>query len=336
MAGDSNEENRRPNPLRRHHRLARPEHAPLSWSHRAPTRRKLPRMSWLGWRSDRHPRGYHHKLNEIRQNNQYPQAARIPYARQILNQLVFQKEVEYEAKRLGITVSEQERADRIRMYSPAPSMATPSLAWTLMPAKSSSASRCPCLSLRNSSALAWSRKSSANSSPMASASAPRKSKKNFATKTKKSSSTTPPLNPEDLLGKVNPDEERNQVLLRPRTRPNFRSPKNAPPATPSWTSPSFAKPLPSPTTNSRPSTSRTSSSTKSPIASTPSTSLLTVGKTDAEVEEDQEASRTMSLRRLERRAPTSRNSPRSTPRTRLARPRAATWVGSCRARLSRI
>src|SRR5260370_3194063 len=40
------------------------------------------------------------------------------YAQQILKQLVFQKEIEYEAKRMGITVSDQERADRIRQYVP--------------------------------------------------------------------------------------------------------------------------------------------------------------------------------------------------------------------------
>src|SRR5438552_16091070 len=40
------------------------------------------------------------------------------YAQQILKQLVFQKEIEYEAKRLGIAVSDQERADRIRQYLP--------------------------------------------------------------------------------------------------------------------------------------------------------------------------------------------------------------------------
>ena len=60
----------------------------------------------------------HDKLNEIRKNNNIPTQLEALYARQILNQLVFQKEVEYEAKRLGITVSEKERADRIRMYVP--------------------------------------------------------------------------------------------------------------------------------------------------------------------------------------------------------------------------
>src|SRR5271157_4689433 len=60
----------------------------------------------------------HQQLNEIRQRNNIPKQLEGLYARQILNQLVFQKEVEYEAKRLGITVSEKERADRIRMYVP--------------------------------------------------------------------------------------------------------------------------------------------------------------------------------------------------------------------------
>ena len=60
----------------------------------------------------------HDKLNEIRKNNDIPKPLESLYARQILNQLVFSKEVEYEAKRLGITVSEKERADRIRLYVP--------------------------------------------------------------------------------------------------------------------------------------------------------------------------------------------------------------------------
>jgi peptidyl-prolyl cis-trans isomerase D len=60
----------------------------------------------------------HQKLDDIRRNNPIPKQVEALYARQILNQLVFQKEVEYEAKRMGITVSEKERADRIRMYVP--------------------------------------------------------------------------------------------------------------------------------------------------------------------------------------------------------------------------
>jgi len=58
------------------------------------------------------------QMNRIRQNNQIPKALESLYARQILDQLVFQKEIEYEAKRLGLTVSEQERADRIRQIIP--------------------------------------------------------------------------------------------------------------------------------------------------------------------------------------------------------------------------
>jgi peptidyl-prolyl cis-trans isomerase D len=58
------------------------------------------------------------QLNQIRQQSQVPPQLEGLYARQILNQMVFQKEVEYEAKRLGITVSDKERADRIKQYVP--------------------------------------------------------------------------------------------------------------------------------------------------------------------------------------------------------------------------
>src|ERR1700745_1682789 len=58
------------------------------------------------------------QLNEIRQRNQIPRQLEALYANQILKQLVFQKEVEYEAKRLGITVTDKERADRIKQFLP--------------------------------------------------------------------------------------------------------------------------------------------------------------------------------------------------------------------------
>jgi peptidyl-prolyl cis-trans isomerase D len=58
------------------------------------------------------------QLAQIEQRNQVPKPLESLYARQILNQLVFQKEIEYEAKRLGITVSDQERADRIKQFVP--------------------------------------------------------------------------------------------------------------------------------------------------------------------------------------------------------------------------
>lgn len=58
------------------------------------------------------------RLNEIRQNNPIPRQLEGLYAKQLLKQLVFQKEVEYEAKRLGISVSDQERVDRIRQILP--------------------------------------------------------------------------------------------------------------------------------------------------------------------------------------------------------------------------
>jgi peptidyl-prolyl cis-trans isomerase D len=58
------------------------------------------------------------QLNEIERRNQVPKALEALYAQQILSQLVFEKELEYEAKRLGISVSDQERADRIRQFLP--------------------------------------------------------------------------------------------------------------------------------------------------------------------------------------------------------------------------
>lgn len=58
------------------------------------------------------------QLDQIRQTNNIPRQLESIYASQILKTLVFQKEIEYEAKRLGITVSDQERADRIRQIMP--------------------------------------------------------------------------------------------------------------------------------------------------------------------------------------------------------------------------
>ena len=58
------------------------------------------------------------QLNQIEQRNPNMKPLEALYAQQILKQLVSQKEIEYEAKRLGIAVSDQERADRIRQYVP--------------------------------------------------------------------------------------------------------------------------------------------------------------------------------------------------------------------------
>jgi len=58
------------------------------------------------------------QLSEVAQRNQVPKQLESLYARQILNQLIFQKEMEYEAKRLGIRVSDREQADRIRQFLP--------------------------------------------------------------------------------------------------------------------------------------------------------------------------------------------------------------------------
>jgi peptidyl-prolyl cis-trans isomerase D len=58
------------------------------------------------------------QLDEIRRRNPIPKPLEGLYARNILNQLIFQREIELEAKSLGTAVSDQERADRIKQYVP--------------------------------------------------------------------------------------------------------------------------------------------------------------------------------------------------------------------------
>jgi peptidyl-prolyl cis-trans isomerase D len=58
------------------------------------------------------------QLAKIQRTSAIPQALQALYAKQVLDQLVFEKELELEAKRLGINVSDQERADRIRQLMP--------------------------------------------------------------------------------------------------------------------------------------------------------------------------------------------------------------------------
>src|SRR6267143_1802742 len=58
------------------------------------------------------------QLSQLEQRNPNMKPIEALYAQQILKQLVFEKEIEYEAKRLGIAVSDQERADRIRQFVP--------------------------------------------------------------------------------------------------------------------------------------------------------------------------------------------------------------------------
>ncbi|MGH9743966.1 MAG: peptidylprolyl isomerase [Candidatus Acidiferrum sp.] len=59
------------------------------------------------------------QLDQIRQRNQVPPMLVPYYAQQILGQLLLQKEMQYEAGRLGIHVSNDEIADRIRLILPA-------------------------------------------------------------------------------------------------------------------------------------------------------------------------------------------------------------------------
>jgi len=59
------------------------------------------------------------QLNQIKQRNQVPPMLEPYYAQQILRQLLLQKEMQYEAGQLGIRVSNDEIADRIKLVLPA-------------------------------------------------------------------------------------------------------------------------------------------------------------------------------------------------------------------------
>jgi peptidyl-prolyl cis-trans isomerase D len=58
------------------------------------------------------------QLARIETGGTIPPALEPLYAQQVLNQLVFQKELAVEAKQMGISVSDQERAERIRAMIP--------------------------------------------------------------------------------------------------------------------------------------------------------------------------------------------------------------------------
>ena len=58
------------------------------------------------------------QLARIERTGAIPAALEPLYAQQVLNEFVFQKELAIEAKQLGITVTDQERADRIRQLIP--------------------------------------------------------------------------------------------------------------------------------------------------------------------------------------------------------------------------
>ncbi|HUI75051.1 MAG TPA: peptidyl-prolyl cis-trans isomerase [Candidatus Acidoferrum sp.] len=59
------------------------------------------------------------RLADIERQNSVPKQLETLYAQQILKSLVFQRELEYEAKRLGIRVTNEEVADRIKQFLPA-------------------------------------------------------------------------------------------------------------------------------------------------------------------------------------------------------------------------
>jgi peptidyl-prolyl cis-trans isomerase D len=58
------------------------------------------------------------QLGDIQRRSSVPKQLEGLYARQILNQLVFSKEIQYEAGRLGIKVSNEEVAERVKQFLP--------------------------------------------------------------------------------------------------------------------------------------------------------------------------------------------------------------------------
>jgi len=58
------------------------------------------------------------QLARIERTGSIPAALEPLYAQQVLNELVFQKELAIEARQIGITVTDQERADRIKQLVP--------------------------------------------------------------------------------------------------------------------------------------------------------------------------------------------------------------------------
>src|SRR2546429_495740 len=83
------------NQIERNNQVPR-QHAVVPGSARACDRRSLYSMHDI-----------RQQLNQIERNNQVPRQLESFYAQQILQNLVFQRELEYEAKRLGITVSDR-------------------------------------------------------------------------------------------------------------------------------------------------------------------------------------------------------------------------------------
>lgn len=59
------------------------------------------------------------QLAEVQKRGQIPKQFEAIYAQQILRQLVFDKEIEYEANRLSIRVTNEETAERIKQFLPA-------------------------------------------------------------------------------------------------------------------------------------------------------------------------------------------------------------------------
>ena len=129
------------------------------------------------------------QISRMNQNGAIPDMLKGLYARQILDQLIFQHALDLEAERLGITVTDDEETQRIKQILPD---AWSSGVWqrTATPRKSRRARACPWLNSKKFFAMACLRIRFANLSPTESPSAPPKSNRNSAAKMKKSQSNT--------------------------------------------------------------------------------------------------------------------------------------------------
>ncbi len=98
------------------------------------------------------------QLAHIESSGQMQPALRPLYTQQIIQQLVFDKMMDIEARKLGVTVSETDVANRIKMILPTAFENGARWPLIIMPRKCRRASRWESRNLKSSSARVWFRK----------------------------------------------------------------------------------------------------------------------------------------------------------------------------------
>ena len=103
----------------RHCRHSRHRACCSIWCRRAHQYRRGAPMSWRRWATTQLPtHDVRTQMSRIEQNGPFPRRCSRSTPSRSLNQLVFEKELAIEAQQLGISVTDQERADRIRQLIP--------------------------------------------------------------------------------------------------------------------------------------------------------------------------------------------------------------------------